>query len=33
MTTNALTAGGTYGDVALIDYEALSTGISQFSDG
>jgi hypothetical protein len=33
MTTNAATAGGTYGDVALIDYEALSTGISQFSDG
>jgi len=33
MTTNAGTVGGTYGDVALVDYEALSTGISQHSDG
>jgi len=33
MATNAATAGGTYGDVALVDYEALSTGISQHSDG
>ena len=34
MAANVTVAGtGTFGDVALIDYEALSTGISQFSEG
>ena len=34
MAGNVTAAGtGTWGDVAWIDYEALSTGVSQFSEG
>ena len=32
-TLVGVSATGTYGDIALIDYEALSTGISQISEG
>ena len=33
MTVKAATAGGTYGDVSDITYQALSTGVAQFSEG
>ena len=33
MGTNALTVGGAWGDVAAVNYQALSTGVSQHYDG